>query len=203
MGLSENHGAFYNSPEEVAQMPESLRHGQLKNREVLPDVLKPGLKVVFCGTAVSTKSAEVGAYYAGPGNQFWEVLSRVGLTPRKLHFREFCALPKYGIGLTDLVKARPGRDKAHSSSEFDVVGFCRKMKEHRPEIVAFNGKRAARAFFGRSVDYGGPQRDQRLGEIVAFVLPSTSAAARRYWNQCHWERLVAYRQLAKATPEPR
>jgi TDG/mug DNA glycosylase family protein len=38
---------------------------------VLPDVLKPGLKVVFCGTAVGNKSARASAYYAGRGNQFW------------------------------------------------------------------------------------------------------------------------------------
>jgi TDG/mug DNA glycosylase family protein len=37
---------------------------------VLPDVLEPGLRVVFCGTAVGAMSTQVGAYYAGCGNQF-------------------------------------------------------------------------------------------------------------------------------------
>ena len=41
---------------------------------VLPDVLEPGLTVVFCGTAVGATSAQVRAYYAGRGNRFWEVL---------------------------------------------------------------------------------------------------------------------------------
>ena len=44
---------------------------------VLPDVLERGLKVVFCGTALGPTSAQVGAYYAGPGNQFWDVLFSV------------------------------------------------------------------------------------------------------------------------------
>lgn len=37
---------------------------------ILSDVLGPGLKVVFCGTAVGTRSVQTGAYYAGRGNQF-------------------------------------------------------------------------------------------------------------------------------------
>jgi double-stranded uracil-DNA glycosylase len=35
--------------------------------DVLPDVLGPGLRVVFCGTAAGAVSAVRGAYYAGPG----------------------------------------------------------------------------------------------------------------------------------------
>ena len=63
---------------------------------VLPDVLERGLKVVFCGTAVGPTSAQVGAYYAGPGNQFWDVLFRLGVTPRWLRPDEFKTLLGYG-----------------------------------------------------------------------------------------------------------
>jgi len=51
--------------------------------DILPDVLKPGLKVVFCGTAAGNRSAKIKAYYAGRDNQFWAVLHRIGLTPRQ------------------------------------------------------------------------------------------------------------------------
>lgn len=71
---------------------------------VLPDVLGPGLKVVFCGTAVGTESAQIGTYYAGLSNQFWSVLYRIGLTPRQLAPQEFYTLSQYGIGLMDLFK---------------------------------------------------------------------------------------------------
>jgi double-stranded uracil-DNA glycosylase len=30
------------------------------------------LKVVFCGTAAGTQSAQAGTYYAGRGNYFWD-----------------------------------------------------------------------------------------------------------------------------------
>ena len=42
--------------------------------EVLPDILQPGLRVVFCGTAAGRASAKARAYYAGPGNSFWKTL---------------------------------------------------------------------------------------------------------------------------------
>ena len=48
---------------------------------ILPDLLAPGMRVVFCGTAPGTASARAGAYYAGPGNRFWATLHEVGLTP--------------------------------------------------------------------------------------------------------------------------
>lgn len=48
---------------------------------VLPDVLKPDLKIVFCGTAAGRESAARGAYYAGSGNSFWKTLHEVGLYP--------------------------------------------------------------------------------------------------------------------------
>jgi len=159
---------------------------------VLPDVLEPGLMVVFCGTAVGAMSAQVGAYYAGRGNLFWEVLDRTGLTPRKLDPREFVTLPKHRVGLTDLAKIHSGSDKAISSSDFDIPRFCSKIKKFTPKVVAFNGKTSAKVFFGYSVDCGGPRRDERLGETVIFVLPSTSAAARKYWDESRWRELADF-----------
>ena len=75
---------------------------------ILPDVLEPGLAAVFCGTAASRVSAAVGAYYAGPGNQFWPTLYRTGLTPRLLAPPEFRLLPTFGLGLTDLNQRESG-----------------------------------------------------------------------------------------------
>ena len=38
---------------------------------VVPDYLRVGLNLVFVGFNPSLKSAEIGHYYAGRGNQFW------------------------------------------------------------------------------------------------------------------------------------
>jgi TDG/mug DNA glycosylase family protein len=158
---------------------------------VLPDVLAPGLKVVFCGTAVGDQSARAGAYYAGPGNQFWKVLFRVGLTPRQLRPQEFHLLLEYGIGLTDLAKTRFGSDSSLVASDFDCDALIVKIKKFAPQALAFNGKQAAKEFYNRRyVDYG--RWPEPLGQTVVFVLPSTSGAARRYWDESYWRELADF-----------
>ena len=37
------------------------------------------LKLVVCGTAAGDRSAQLGQYYAGPGNKFWRTLASLGL----------------------------------------------------------------------------------------------------------------------------
>lgn len=71
---------------------------------ILPDILEPNLKVVFCGTAVSDESAARGRYYSKPSNSFWQLLHQAGFTPRQLRPDEDRSLPEFGIGMTDLVK---------------------------------------------------------------------------------------------------
>ncbi|SHF73672.1 G/U mismatch-specific uracil-DNA glycosylase [Desulfofundulus australicus DSM 11792] len=158
--------------------------------DILPDVLKPGLKVVFCGTAAGNRSATIGAYYAGRGNQFWAVLYRIGLTPRQLQPQEYRSLLSYGIGLTDLVKRVSGNDNTLEKEFFDIGGFRQRLVKAAPKAVAFNGKRAAMEFLGRHVKYG--LQPERVGSSAVFVLPSTSGAARAYWIEQYWLELAEY-----------
>ena len=78
--------------------------------EALPDSLRPGLQLVFVGTAAGRYSAEVGAYYAHPGNRFWRTLHEVGLTPRLYRPEEYRSLLDLGIGFTDVAKRAAGMD---------------------------------------------------------------------------------------------
>ena len=162
---------------------------------VLPDVLEPGLKVVFCGSAVGSVSARRGAYYAHPGNRFWRVLHLVGLTPRQLRPEEYATLPEYGIGLTDVVKGASGRDIDISHGEMASsrgrLALQAKIERFRPRALAFNGKKAAQVFLDTPVvSYG--RQPERLGPSEIFVLPSTSGAARRYWDLTHWVELADF-----------
>jgi len=157
--------------------------------DVLPDVLAPNLRVVFCGSAAGRASAVIGAYYAGPGNRFWPTLYEIGLTDRDLAPQEFHAVLDYGIGLTDLAKHESGADHELPNAADDVAGLIARIERHRPRFLAFNGKRAARAIMGRAVDYG-PQ-SWTIGDALVVVLPSTSGAARRYWKIAPWRALAA------------
>jgi TDG/mug DNA glycosylase family protein len=121
---------------------------------VLPDVLTPGLIIVFCGSAVGTRSAQRRAYYAGPGNAFWPTLFEVGLTPRRLEPEEYQSITQYGLGLTDLAKTIAGPDRTLSRDHFDREDLSAKLLQFRPRFLAFTSKRAAEEFLGYSVSYG-------------------------------------------------
>jgi len=158
----------------------------------LPDVLIPGLRIVFCGTAVGRRSAEVGAYYARPGNRFWPTLAEVGLTPRRMLPEEFRELPSQGIGLTDLAKKVSGMDADLADGDYDVKGFTERLAGAAPRIVAFNGKQAASVCLGRrtrEIPVGLQQ--ERIGGSLLYVLPSTSGAASGYWDIGPWRELAS------------
>jgi TDG/mug DNA glycosylase family protein len=163
---------------------------------ILPDVLAPGLAVVFCGTAAGTASALAGAYYAGPGNAFWSTLHEVGLTPRRLSPAEFRELPAHGIGLTDVCKLRHGSDLEVGQDGFDVAGLEARVGAVAPTLLAFNGKNAALAVLGRPVNYG--PAPEIVGGAGVWVLPSTSGAARRFWDIEPWRALAAAALAARA-----
>ena len=162
------------------------------NTDILPDVLQPGLRLVICGSAAGTVSAQKGAYYAGPGNKFWHVLAETGLTSRLLQPSDFRLLPSFGIGLTDMAKTVSGADTAIRPSHDNPAGLRARIVACRPGMLAFNGKRAAARFLGvpgAALPYG-------PGPVVAdfppiFVLPSTSGAASGHWDSTHWHRLAA------------
>ncbi len=155
----------------------------------LPDVLKPNLDVVFCGTAASTRSAAVRAYYAGPGNRFWKTLHEVGLTLRLLSPHEFREAVNFGIGFTDLAKHATGQDSGLKTEDFGASSLRAKIEHFAPRAIAFNGKRAAAEFLGLRSPHYGLQTESVLHTAI-FVLPSTSAAAKKFWDLRHWQNLA-------------
>lgn len=158
---------------------------------VLDDVLAPGLSIVFCGSAVGAASARRGAYYAGPGNQFWPVLFRVGLTDRQFAPQDYRGVTRYGLGLTDINKTQSGADRQLSKDACDAAALREKILSYAPRFLAFNGKKAAAGFFGRAgtqLAYG--RQEATLGPTEIFVLPSTSGAARGFWDEGLWRALA-------------
>ncbi len=159
----------------------------MKQAPLVPDLLAPNLKVVFCGTAPSKASAAARAYYAKPGNRFWPTLHAVGLTPRRFAPHEYRDLLGLGIGLTDLCKHHAGTDAELPADAFDGAALERKLARHAPRWVAFTSKNAAQAALGHAVEYG-PQPD-RIAGVAAFVLCSPSGLATRFFDIAIWRQL--------------
>ena len=151
---------------------------------MLPDLLRDGLKLVICGTAAGEKSAEVGQYYAGPGNVFWRTLHETGLTPRELAPEEWATLLDYGIGLTDLVKDQSGADRGIRFAGGQELR--RKIRQYQPRLLVFNGKKAAKEYLQMPTVVYGPL-PHTIGATKLFVCPSTSAAAKGSWDVRWWE----------------
>lgn len=149
---------------------------------VLPDYLAPGLRIVFCGTAVSTASAERGHYYAGPGNEFWSFLHLSGLTPVLLSPEEDARVLEFGLGLTDLARTTAASSDAGLDPHYNINGFVERIERAAPRWLAFHGKTAARAASkalgqGSAVALG--KQSWTIGETPVFVVPSASAGQSR------------------------
>jgi double-stranded uracil-DNA glycosylase len=154
-------------------------------KDILPDVLAPGLSIVFCGTAAGNESARQKAYYAHPGNKFWRTLYAVGLTPRQLRPVEFAEVLHYGIGLTDLAKYVSGNDNTLSPHDFDPAALLNKIHILRPKVLAFTSKTAGSIFLrSKRIAFG--LQPEKIGTASVFVLPSPSGLAQRSWEIAHW-----------------
>jgi len=167
-------------------------------RHILPDLLQPGLALVFCGTAAGRRSAAERAYYAHPGNLFWRALFEAGLTPRLLVPPEFPLLLDYSIGLTDLAKRHSGNDDELPRDAFDAPALVAKIERHAPRLLAFTSKNAARAALGHAVGYG--LQGETIGVTQLFVLPSPSGQARGHWDLGPWLALGELYHAAHANP---
>ena len=158
---------------------------------VLPDLLDFNLKVVFCGTAVSKTSAKKNAYYSSEDNKFYSALYNCGFTPYQLNPQQYPKLIEFRIGLSDLAKKYAGGDKYLSTNDFDVKYFMDKMDKYTPEVICFNGKRAAREFLYLNkkdyLPYG--LIDQEYNGMKLFVAPSTAFKADDYWDIMYWHDL--------------
>ena len=151
---------------------------------VMPDILAPGLDVVFCGTAPGERSAARGHYFAGHGNRFWNFLHESGLTDELLAPEDDRRLPEFGIGLTDLVK-----DAAQSHDRgLDFSGtpeLERRLLPAAPRWVAFAGITAgaqAVKVFGALRPRHGAQDWTVAGARVFVVTNPSGANARGPWD---------------------
>ena len=164
---------------------------------ILPDLLQPGLRIVFCGTAAGTMSARRGHYYAHPQNKFWSTLHAVGLTPRRLDPSEFPLLLDWGVGLTDIAKSVSGMDKDLPSGSLGreaCAALRANILKHEPAILAFTSLTAGRRYLRGRAGFG--EQSETIGATRIWVLPSPSPAANWNWR----ENELWWRALADAKP---
>src|SRR5439155_15140815 len=179
-------------------------HGDERRDETpsdVPDVLAPGLQVVFCGINAGRVSATVHAHFANPRNDFWRLLHAAQFTSRLYEPSEQFELLHQGIGVTNAAhRTTPGSGDLRRS---DFAGAAERLEvlahELRPGWIGFVGKEAYRGAFGERPELGVQER--MLGATQLFVLPSTSPAnaAVPWWERSRWFFELASRAYGQPT----
>ena len=160
----------------------------------MPDVLAPGLDVVFCGINPGFHSDAKAAHFANPRNDFWRLLHAAGFTPHLVDPSEQFDVLRSGIGITNAAfrTTRGSSDLRRGDFEGSAERLERLARELRPRAIGFVGKEAFRGPFGGRPAHG--LQERRLGKTLLFVLPSTSPAnAAVPWE----ERLRWFRELRR------
>jgi double-stranded uracil-DNA glycosylase len=147
----------------------------------VPDLVAPGLRVLFCGINPSLYSAAMGCHFARPGNRFWKALHLSGLTSRQLAPWEGAELLARGLGITNLVDRATARADELSADEIraGLGPLRRKARRLAPAVVAMLGIGAYRVAFGNPAADLGPQAAALAGARL-WVLPNPSGLNAHY-----------------------
>jgi TDG/mug DNA glycosylase family protein len=165
---------------------------------MLPDLVAPGLDLIFCGTAPGLTSAARGHYYARPGNRFWPLLAECGFTPRQLRPDEDHLLPGLGLGLTDLArKGVAGQDRDIPPDAYAPARLADLLARLAPRGVAFTSLTAARLALGARHAAGRHQGCGAMAGQVVWVLPSPSGLARSHFQLAPWQAAGAWLQALR------
>lgn len=143
----------------------------------VPDLIRPGLEILFCGINPGLYSGATRHHFARPGNRFWPALHRAGFTPRLIligPFEEHLLLD-YGLGITNLVARATAAADEIAREEFQA-GRRRleaKVRRYQPKCGAVVGIGAYRAAFNRPRAQTGRQPELIEGSGL-WVLPNPS-----------------------------
>ena len=149
--------------------------------KTVPDVIAPGLAVLFVGINPGLYSAAVGHHFARPGNRFWPALYEAGFTPRLLRPEEDGELQAWGLGITNLVARTTAAAAELTADELrrGRVELEAKVLQYDPRWTAFVGIGAYATAFERKRVVLGPQ-EERIGGSRVWVLPNTSGLNAHY-----------------------
>jgi len=147
----------------------------------VPQLITPGLRVLFCGINPGLYTAAVGHHFARPGNRFWPALYAAGFTDRLLSPFEEHELLAHGYGITNVVERATATAAELSLAEYIAGGrrLEKQVRRYRPMFLAVLGVGAYRTAFDRPKAKLGLQAEA-IGETCLWVLPNPSGLNAHY-----------------------
>ncbi|HLK42888.1 MAG TPA: G/U mismatch-specific DNA glycosylase [Thermoleophilia bacterium] len=174
----------------------SAAHGS-----TIPDVIAPGLRVLFSGINPGLWTAVVGRHFARPGNRFWPALHASGFTPRLFGPEEQERLLELGLGITNVAARATARADELTTQELREGGriLAAKAAKYRPRWVAIVGITAYRTAFDRPRAVVGAQ-EETLADSRLWVLPNPSGLNAHWTAATLAEEFAKLRMAADAAP---
>ena len=147
----------------------------------IPDVIGPGLNVLFCGINPGLYSAAIGHHFGRPGNRFWPALHAGGFTNRVYSPYEDASLLELGFGITNLATRATAAADELSDEELTQGrrALVRKVRRFQPGCLAVLGVTAFRTAFSKPEAKLGKQA-WTIDETVVWVLPNPSGLNAHY-----------------------
>ena len=147
----------------------------------VPDLVGPGLRLLFVGINPGLWTAATSTHFAHPGNRFYPALLRAGVIDRAIdrgvgHDRRRPAyLVERGIGITNLVARATPRAAELSAAELrEGADAPRRVRRRAPAaVVAIAGVTAYRNAFDRPKAVLGRQPESLAGAEL-WVVPNPS-----------------------------
>ncbi|HEX5713972.1 MAG TPA: mismatch-specific DNA-glycosylase [Solirubrobacterales bacterium] len=159
---------------------------EYRGREV-PDLVGPGLKLLFVGINPGLWTAAVQTHFAHPTNRFYPALAVAGIIEHEVDRAagmtdaDRAALIARGVGITNLVGRATARASELSREELREGGerLLRFVAGHRPRVVAIAGISAYRDAFGERGAVLGRQpetleSESRWSGAALWVVPNPS-----------------------------
>ena len=170
----------------------------------IPDLIAPGLDVLFCGINPGLYSAATGLHFARPGNRFWRALHDGGLTPVVLKPWQQDAMLGARLGITNLVMRATATAAELSNAEMrdGRIALEQKIRRHRPLVLAVVGIGAYRVAFDRPRATVGRQPDP-IADTLVWVLPNTSGLNANHQTDDFAEAFRALRRAVRAARRSR
>ncbi len=147
----------------------------------VPDLVAPGLRVLFAGINPGLYTAWAGHHFARPGNRFWPALHASGFTPRLLDPSEERELLGLGIGITGVVRRATATASELTPEEYRAGGERLRALVRRlaPRCLCVLGVGAYRAAFDQPAAMLGLQTGT-FGSTRIWVLPNPSGLNAHY-----------------------